>query len=620
MRTHPPLLAFSLGLAAVGAAAFGFHNVSGVSSDNAPTTAAASVMLAGSASAPALASSPELHGASAPDLPTTRPFVPRPPVAPCGVIEAINLPIDDSDPMIDLPATTPAGCAGALSKIVLEMSYEFDGMLPRPMDVGVWLDGVNLVYAKALVGSDPPSPWYVERDVTDYAAAFRRAGAQARIALDPYAMWDEPSIAMRVTLRIVFYPQGAGAAAPRKPDRVYALGPDFGGVGQTTVDAELDGNTARVRLPRDIERVYVDVLAKSSSRDIATCVPRVVAEAVPDVVRPYSESGGSGQRCLDVPFKEIRVYIDGQIAGVATVAPRYTLHPLPYRVDLSPFAGLLSDGTPHVLRFTDQLDDDPASPILTTASLLVYRDPHSTTVSGAVVRNTLQGTAATPVVTHGLTQTADHVTGPVRTVFNRHFLIEGYIDTARGRMWHRVVQDTYLDNRQQYDVRRPSTFDHRYLQDTALVYKTWRNSYTTLAGQQLRRDYDYLSLPLTVSDLESDLGDLNEYRRQISQGIHRRGEYDRLRVAHYSTRLDERLGSYFHSRYGGGVPEIWESRSASEYGYTDNRGSCYDAVLETLQGTEELIRGAGCPGGVNSVRWFARPDGEPESLGWAGYD
>jgi len=127
-----------------------------------------------------------------------------------------------------------------------------------------------------------------------------------------------------------------------------------------------------------------------------------------------------------------------------------------------------------------------------------------------------------------------------------------------------------------------------------------------------------------VSELTSRLGGVEaiwEDRLQISQGIHRRGEYDRLRIAHYSTRLDERFGSHNYRRFGGDDPSVWEGRYASEYGYTDNRASCYDAALEWEVGGEvETIRGAGCPGGVNSVRWFARPDGEPESLGWAGYD
>ncbi|HJR72870.1 MAG TPA: hypothetical protein VJ806_04450 [Luteimonas sp.] len=502
-------------------------------------------------------------------------------------------------------------------------------MLPRPMALGVWVDGVNLAFAKALVGDDPPSPWYVERDLSDYAAVFRRPNAQGRIRLDPYALWDEPSVQMRVTLRIVFYPQGTGAAAPRKPDRVYALGPDAGG--QTPIDSDLGDGSARVTLPRDIEYVYADVLAKGTGLGGATCVPRTVADAVPDVVKRYPEPGVSGGRCGDVPLDEVRVYVDGQIAGVAPIesraelhpaAPR-TLHPLPYRVDLSPFAGVLSDGTPHVLRFTSGFSDEPASGVQISGALLVYRDPHSATVAGAVVRNTLQDTTAAPVVTHGLVQTGDHVSGPVRTMFDRHFLIEGYIDTARGRLWHRVVQDTHLDNRQQFDVRRPNSVEYRYSQDTAMVYRTWRTSYATLAGRQLRRDYEYVSYPLTMSDLAARTGVLAdtvfEERTQMSQGIHRRGEYDRSRIAHFGAQLAERFEDYAYRKFDQNT-SVSDRRLASEYGYTDNRGSCYDAALISEQGTVEVIRGAACPGGVNNVKWYARPDGEPESLGWAGYD
>lgn len=622
MRAHPLLLASSFALATVGVAAFAFQSSFSTVGDG--KTAVATGFASSTGQGPVPAS--RVAAALAPELPSTKPFVTRPPIAPCGVIEVVDLPISDYEPAIDFAATAPASCTGPLSKIVLELGHEFDGMIPRPMALGVWVDDVNLAFAHARVGDDPPSPWYVERDLTDYTAVFR-PGAQGRIRLDPYALWDEPSLMMRVTLRIVFYPQGAGAAAPRKPDRVYALGPEAGG--QAGLDWDLRSNSARVRLPRDIERVYVDVLAKSAGLGAATCVPRVVADALPDVVKRYPEPGVSGERCGDVPLDEIRVYVDGQIAGIAPMEPRAelhpaaprALHPLPYRVDLSPFAGVLSDGMPHLLRFTTGLGDTAAS-VQTTATLLVYRDPHSTTVSGSVVRNTLLGTPAVPNVTHGLAQTGDHVTGSVRTVFNRHFLIEGYIDTARGRMWHRVVQDTHLDNRQQYDVRRPDPQAYRYQQATAMTYRTWRTSYTTLVGRQLRRDYEYLSYPLTMSELGARTGAIDtvyEERTEMAQGIHRHGEYDRARIAHYGTRLDERFSNYLYRRFDQAT-SVYDSRHASEYGYTDNRGSCYDAALISAQGTVEPIRGAGCPGGVNNVRWFARPDGEPESLGWAGYE
>ncbi|HZH44707.1 MAG TPA: peptide-N4-asparagine amidase [Lysobacter sp.] len=559
------------------------------------------------------------------DLPTTRPAVPRPPVAPCGVIAVMDAPISDSDPEVDFPASRPPGCTGPTSKIVLEFEHGFDAMVPRPMELGVWIDGVNLAYAEARQGQDPPATWEVERDVTDYAALFARPGAQGRIRLDPEALWAEPSLMMRVSLRIVFYPQGPGAAAPRKPDRVYALGPDYGA--QTPVDSVIDGTSARVRLPRDIERVYADVLMKNSSVVSEACVPRTVAQAMPTVVRHFSEPGVSGRLC-EVPVNEVRVFIDGRMAGVAPLEPRYglrevaprALHPLPYRVDLSPFAGALSDGNVHDVRFTvGAANSYPSLGI--AGALLVYRDPHSTIVSGAVTRNTLHGNPATPAVTHGLVDNGGRVTGPVRTFFTRSFVIDGYVDTARGRLWHRVVQDTYLDNRQQHDAQRPGQFDYRFDQDTTVVYKTWRTSYTTLNGRQLRRDAEYVSYPLVVSDLAEWVSatGASETRLELAQGIHRRGDYNRSRITPYTTRLDERYANLAHQIFNS-TTSFWDARTASDYDFVDNRGSCYDATWRATTSGAELTRGAGCPGGTNSVRWFARPDGEPESLGWAGYD
>src|SRR5271156_4712038 len=79
--------------------------------------------------------------------------------------------------------------------------------------------------------------------------------------------------------------------------------------------------------------------------------------------------GGAGMNldvCPDLPFREVEISIDGQPAGVAPVYPRFfpagldpalwspipgvqALDYIPYRVNLTPFAGLLNDGQPHAI-------------------------------------------------------------------------------------------------------------------------------------------------------------------------------------------------------------------------------------------------------------------------------
>lgn len=57
--------------------------------------------------------------------------------------------------------------------------------------------------------------------------------------------------------------------------------------------------------------------------------------------------------------------------------------------------------------------------------------------------------------------------------------------------------------------------------------------------------------------------------------------------------------------------------SATSRGFWDDAGSCRTAALATRNGSVEAqVQGIGCPDGQNRVRWFAHPDGSPDSLGW----
>jgi Peptide N-acetyl-beta-D-glucosaminyl asparaginase amidase A len=152
-------------------------------------------------------------------------------------------------------------------------------------------------------------------------------------------------------------------------------------------------------LPRNIERAYLDVITQSQSNDEFwySCVPN-------DVAGPLQSCGGTA-------FREAEVSIDGQPAGVAPVYPWiYTggvdpffwepipgvqaLNFVPYRVDLTPFAGVLSNGQ----MYTAGLSVFNASNYFAaTATLLVYLDHHSKQATGEVFANTV-GTAPNPSI------------------------------------------------------------------------------------------------------------------------------------------------------------------------------------------------------------------------------
>src|SRR6185437_119902 len=122
-----------------------------------------------------------------------------------------------------------------------------------------------------------------------------------------------------------------------------------------------------------------------------------------------------------------------------------TMNFMPYRVDLSPFAGVLSDGAQH----TVALSVAGANNYFSTATLLVYQDPHKKQVSGQVTRNTLVGQAPVPTIASTLDGTG---TGDITTNLSRHFVIEGYVDTSHGRVQNSVDQTVSFADTQAFTI------------------------------------------------------------------------------------------------------------------------------------------------------------------------
>jgi hypothetical protein len=126
-------------------------------------------------------------------------------------------------------------------------------------------------------------------------------------------------------------------------------------------------------------------------------------------------------------------------------------------VDITPFAGLLNDGAEHTVQARIAGGDAG----FVSGHVLLYLDPGSAVVPGAVTRNTLAEQTAAPVVTNTLVQTSDdppgrdtvyRLTGQVDTRSTRAFRIDGYVDTSRGRITSTVIQRNHFVNTQTYDV------------------------------------------------------------------------------------------------------------------------------------------------------------------------
>ncbi len=178
-------------------------------------------------------------------------------------------------------------------------------------------------------------------------------------------------------------------------------------------------------------------------------------------------------------------------------------------MDLTPFAGLLSDGRTHSLTVRVFNANHRFE---VTGAVLLYLDRGSRQVRGAVTRNTLPA-APTPVVEVDV-RTVDGVTsGTVVVRSSRRFEIAGVVHTSHGTVHTRVEQNIDFSSEQAFDNITATSFSQNL------------NQMTTISSQTTVRERDddratsrRLEWPLALSfaaRLRSD--GINERRTIIRQ-------------------------------------------------------------------------------------------------------
>jgi len=301
-----------------------------------------------------------------------------------------------------------------------------------------------------------------------------------------------------VNANLEFYPEAPGEKPKGIPDAVLPL-EQSNGSGGLNLPAFLfsptDQFSTTFTLPTNIERVYLDVVSQSQSTDEQwyACFPNDLSD--------INELFG----CGNTDFRETEVTIDGQPAGIAPVSPwvytgflpdqwvpmpgAQTLNFVPYRVDLTPFAGLLSDGNQHTVSLSVFNDDSYFSE---TASLLLYLDKGSTQTTGAVLKNTL--TAPAPVVVEDLHGT-DTVKGTIGVKSDRSFTISGYVNTSHGKVSTSIDQHQNFFSTQKIDF---DTVNFTVLDQKTSMQNSVTSTTTVSSNQGTVTTYDNFSFPITV--------------------------------------------------------------------------------------------------------------------------
>jgi peptide N-acetyl-beta-D-glucosaminyl asparaginase amidase A len=505
---------------------------------------------------------------------TADPNVTRPTTTPCVVQLFSDASFYDFN-VENFSYAPPSGCPGPWAKVVLEADIKLNPGIQYDRTANFWLGPVSIYFGTTAEPSPSEGPsWHIESDLTDYSSIFYTAqSGQADIG---NTLCCGLTSTIYASASLEFYPLAQGQTAPVAADQVLALsaGPSGGTVALNTTSSTLSGTFS---FPLNVQGAYLDVYAQGQSGDEFwyTCVPNDVATEL--------------ESCTNTGFRETEITIDGQAAGVAPIFPWIftggidpylwfpipgvqTLNFTPYRVNLTPFAGLLSNGQQHTVSLSVYNANNYFS---ATASLLLYLDSGSTQTTGAVTENTLAGPS--PVVSENLNVQPTYIRGTVNVSSKRNFVISGYLNTSKGMVTTKVAQTANFVNHQSFNIT-----GSKYVQN--ITQNTTLNSNTTVTQKGVpaiitSQDFTF---PLTVDISEVFLSNGN-----INQTTNAKQTYQdststtQSGAVTYSSFL-ENAGQHvdtleFDSSFN--LLGNTGQSSAQQYNYFDSTGAVYNCAI-----------------------------------------
>ena len=523
---------------------------------------------------------------------TADPLVSRPPTKHCEVTLLTNQAFADFNNK-NFNYTPPADCPGPWAKVIFTGDFSIDAGVQYDRTGQVFFGGVNIYFGTTAEPlQNQTDTWHVERDLTDYASLFK--SSQTGYAILGNIV--DPSLGLTSTIygtfKLEFYQANFANPAPRPADVVLAL-PNNGSAGLNNTSPEL---TETFTLPTNVESAYIDVLAQSQYQEEQWffCLPNSVASDVDD--------------CGNTSFRQVNVSIDGQPAGVAPVYPWIytggidpglwipipgvqTLNLLPYRVDLTPFAGVLSDGQQHTVGVTVY---NAFNYFTTVASLLLYEDHGSKKVTGSVTQNTL--TAPNPSLVSNISFDSSGNGGGTATVTSKQdYTIAGYVNTSHGRVKTTVNGNVNFSSVGSV-TSTASTFGQGVVQTSTVDQKT-----TTQDGFIFNTKENYTSYPFTSNFLETleTNGDIQQVSTVDQK--YQRSQTDSLEgFPIFQSNVSNEVSSgdtatFVPTPTGYGLGPNSGQSSQQTYDYHDTLGNCYSRQLKAANNVLDTVTdGADC--------------------------
>ena len=467
----------------------------------------------------------------------------------------------------------PAGCPGPFQKIVFNGNFSVSAGIQFDRTASVEIGNVPLFFGTTAEPSPHLSPsWHVESDVTDDAKLLARPQPGE---VDIFNIVNSTYTGVITgSAFLQFYPVTKRAPVT-VPDLVLPV-PNMAG-GPAHLPTGQSVLSATYTLPTNVESAYFDVYAQSQQTDeqYFLCAPSSVAAEL--------------FTCPNTAFRETEISIDGRPAGTAPVYPWIytggldpylwfpipgvqTLNFKPYRVNLTPFAGVLADGKPHTLAFSV---DNANNYFQGFGTLFVSLDHGSRRVTGKLTRDTLVADP-TPVVKTELSGTPPSLEGTIRVTNARAYTIAGYVQTSHGRVTTSIASTLDFTNWQRYSNESATTGDLTAAQtttaNTTVVTQTPRGTYV---------DATAVAFPVSVTlDTVLDATITGSQRSKVDQHFTRADAA--FGPTGFSARFasDEVVSADTLGIANGGISGNSGQKSVQTYVGYDTSGGCYAKVLE----------------------------------------
>ncbi|MDB5042535.1 MAG: peptide-N(4)-(N-acetyl-beta-glucosaminyl)asparagine amidase [Candidatus Eremiobacteraeota bacterium] len=519
--------------------------------------------------------------------------VPRPRTTPCVVPLFTGVSFADFSPK-PYQFTPPAACPRPWAKVVLEADISVNAGRQFDRTATIGLGGATIYFGTT---SEPSRTvarsWHVERDLTDLSALLATPQS-GQVSIGNVVNSTYTGV-LQGSAKLDFYPPGDDTPAPRVPDIVVPLADSIGN--PVALQTSSDTLSRSFAPPPKVERAYLDVIAQSQIGDEFwyTCFPNDLAAKL--------------NNCGNTAFRETEVAVDGRPAGVAPVYPWIytggidpylwrpipgvqTLNFVPYRVDLTPFAGTFDDGASHQVALSVFNANHYFS---VTGTLLLFLDPDAKgALSGALDSDTLAATPPVNVTEGGSYDASGNGSGTIDTSSRRDYVITGHVHTSHGLVSTEVRSSIAFVQHQDV-VNSPTSFVQNIRQGTDIVAQSSSRG----GGDRDEETGDLnglstFSWPLTLKFsyvVNSD--NSSAQATSLEQGYVAHTERSKRRFAsdHTNTVTTSDTLNFDPS---GALTSTTGNASAQTYSYRDTTGTCYGRKVTSANGVVTTNAPTGC--------------------------